>query len=125
MIRKDKHPIASLLFGAACIQFFTELFVWMIHGPEYQWTDWAMSCSFLLFAALGIWARWMPMPAATVGVLLYAAYLSVQAVNSLELLCRGWIFKLPIAALLTIAFVWSLVLWHSAPPEDADIDKQP
>jgi hypothetical protein len=106
---KDKHPTASLLFGVAAIQFGVALFFWSIHGPEFQWTDWAFSSSFLLFIALGIWARWTPAVPATIGFLLYAAYLGMQAVVSLDLLWSGWIFKLPAAVLLTIALVCGFV----------------
>lgn len=102
-LRKDKHPTASLLFGVAAIQFFVALFFWSIHGPEFQLLDWAFSLNFLIFVALAIWARWTPAVPATIGFLLYAAYLGMQAVLSLDLLRSGWIFKLPAAVLLTIA----------------------
>ena len=108
-VRRDKRPTASLLFGVALIQLLVALFLWSIHGPEFQWVDWAYSLNFLIFAALAIWARWSPAVPATIAFLLYAAYLGVQAWESLDLLRSGWIFKLPVAVLLTIAFVCAFV----------------
>ena len=108
-LRKDKHPTASLLFGVAAIQLLVALFLWSIHGPQFQWIDWAYSLNFLIFVALGIWARWLPAAAAAVGFLLYAFYLGMQAAASLEVLRSGWIFKLPVAVLLTIALICGLV----------------
>ena len=70
-LRKDKHPTASLLFGVAVIQFLVGLFFWSIHGSEFTSLDWACSLSFLVFVALGFWARWAPAVPATIGFLLY------------------------------------------------------
>jgi hypothetical protein len=103
-LRKDKHPTASLLFGVAVIQFLVAFFFWSIHGSEFTSLDWAYSLSFLVFVALGIWARCAPAVPATIGFLLYAAYLGMQAALSLELLRSGWTFKLPTAVFLAIAF---------------------
>jgi hypothetical protein len=105
MIRRDKHPAASLLFGVAVIQLLVALFYWSIHGHEFRWADWAFSLNFLVFVALGVWARWVPAAPAAIGFLLYAVYLGAQASLSLDLLRSAWIFKLPVAILLTIALV--------------------
>ncbi len=68
-----------------------------------------MSLDFLILVGLAILARWMPAVAGIIGFLLYAAYLRLQAAVSVELLRSGWIFKLPVGVLLTIALVSGLI----------------
>ena len=101
-LRKDKHPTASLLFGVAAVQLLVAFYFWSIHGGHF-------SANFLLFVALGTWARSSPATVATISFLYYAGYLGIEAALSLDLLRSGWIFKLPVAVLLTIALVCGFV----------------
>ena len=108
MIRKDKHPTASLLFGVTVIQFLVALLHWGVQGPAFNWVDWAYSLNFLVFAALAVWARHSPVVPAAIGFLLYAAYLRAQAYLGLHLLLGSLMLKLPVAILLTIA-LWCAI----------------
>lgn len=108
-LRKDKYPTSSLLSGVAVLQLLVALFIWSIHGSTFGWIDWAFSLDFLVFVGLAIFARWLPAIAGIIGFLLYASYLGTQATVSLEVLRSGWIFKLPVAVLLTIALVCGFV----------------
>ena len=105
MIRRDKNPTSSLLFGVGIIQLLVAILYWSIYSLHFRWFDWAFSANFLIFCALGIWARWSPAIPGTIGFFLYAAYLGMQASISRDLLWCGWILKLPVAVLLTIALV--------------------
>ena len=115
MIRKDKNPTASLLFGAAAIQCLIGLVGWSIYSNEFGWLDWVITFAFLIYVVLGLWARWAPVVPAFLGFLLYAVFLLAQACRSVELLKTGWLFKLPMVLVLTTALVCALTFGRKGP----------
>src|SRR5881396_2996682 len=106
-IRKDNNPTASALFGVAAIQGMVGVFGWL---------DWVITFSAAIYIALGIAARWVRLPAALIGVGLYAAFLAFQALRSVGLLMSGFIFKIPVVVLLLIAVVFALRRSSAARP---------
>jgi hypothetical protein len=115
MVRKDKNPTASLLFGAAAVQCMVGLFGWSLYSINFGWIDWAITFSFLVYVVFGVWARWTPVTPAILGFLSYAVFLAIQGRQSIELLKSGWIFKLPMVVLLTIALMCALTSCRKRP----------
>ena len=107
MIKKDKNPVSSALFGVAGIQAVVGLLAWSIHSPGFAPIDWAITFSFAIFAALAILARRTRVPAAIIAALLYGAFLALRATISLQLLTAGLIFKIPNIVLLVVALAFA------------------
>ena len=102
-IRKDKNITASALFGVAVIQLLVGFFGYFLYGGQMGLFDRIISFSGLIYIALGIAARWIRLPAALIGAILYTAFLIFQASRSVDLLMTGLIFKIPIIVLLVVA----------------------
>lgn len=107
-IRKDKNVTASALFGVAAIQILIGGIGYFVYGGELGLLDRIIAFSGVFYIALGIAARWMRLPAAIIGVVLYAAFLAIQASRSVYLLMAGLIFKIPVVILLFLAVVFAL-----------------
>jgi hypothetical protein len=103
IIRTDKNVTASALFGVAAIQIFIAGIYWFISGAQFDWIGWLITFSGAIYIALGIVARWIRLPAAIIGSVLYAAYLAFQAMWSMD-----FIFKIPVVILLLVAVVSAL-----------------
>ena len=84
------------------------LFAWWLYSPEFGPLDWVVTFSFLIYIALGVWARWQPVAPTVIGLLLYALFLGWQALMRPDLLTVGLIFKIPIVLLLITALVLAL-----------------
>lgn len=116
-IRKDKNFTTSALFGVAVIQIAVMGIAWVIHGDAALWqqmglVDKVITYSGGIYLVLAVAARWVPVPAAVIGAVLYAAFLALQASRSLDLLTTGFIFKVPIVILLVLAVVFA---WQRPP----------
>ena len=107
-IRKDKNVTASALFGVAAIQIVTGAIGYFVYSGEMGLLDRIISFSGVFYIALGIAARWVRLPAALIGAVLYAAFLAFQASRSMDLLMTGLIFKIPVVILLIVAVVFVL-----------------
>jgi len=107
-IRKDKNPTASALFGTAAIQILVAAIGYFVYSGEMGSLDRVISWSGLFYIALGIAARWLRLPAALIGAVLYAAFLGFQASRSMDLLMSGLIFKIPVVILLIVAVVFAV-----------------
>ena len=105
MIKKDKHPVSSALFGVGVIQAVVGFLGWSVHGPKFAPIDWVITFSFLIFIVLAIAARWARVPAAVIAAAIYGAFLLLQASISIQLLMAGMIFKIPNVILLLVALV--------------------
>jgi hypothetical protein len=102
-IRRDKNITASALFGVAAIQVIVGAIGWFLYGGELGLLDWIITFSGGIYIALGIAARWLRLPAAIIGAVLYLAFLGLQASQGMELLMAGLIFKVPVVVLLLVA----------------------
>ena len=107
-IRKDKNVTASALFGVAAIQIVIGAIGYFVYSGEMGLLDRIISFSGVFYIALGIAARWVRLPAALIGAVLYAAFLAFQASRSMDLLMTGLIFKIPVVILLIVAVVFVL-----------------
>lgn len=107
-IHKDKNITASALFGVAAIQILVGAIGWFIYNGEMGFLDRIITFSGVIYITLGIAARWVRIPAALIGAILYAAFLAFQATRSTELLMTGLIFKIPVVVLLVVAVVFAL-----------------
>lgn len=107
-IRKDKNVTASALFGVAAVQILVGGIGFFLYSGEMGLLDRIISFSGLFYIALGIAARWVRLPAAAIGAVLYAAFLAFQASRSMDLLMTGLIFKIPVVILLIVAVVFAL-----------------
>lgn len=107
-IRKDKNVTASALFGVAAIQILIGAIGYFMYSEQMDMYDHIIAFSGLLFITLGIAARWIRMPAALIGAVLYGAFLLFQATRSMDLLMTGLIFKIPIVVLLVVAIIFAL-----------------
>jgi len=107
-IRKDKNVTASALFGVAAIQILVGALGYFLYSGEMGLLDRIISFSGVFYIALGIAARWVRLPAAVIGAVLYAAFLAFQASRSMDLLMAGLIFKIPVVILLIVAVVFAL-----------------
>jgi hypothetical protein len=107
-IRKDKNVTASALFGVAAIQILIGAIGYFVYSGEMGLLDRVISFSGVFYIALGIAARWVRLPAALIGAVLYAAFLAFQASRSMDLLMAGLIFKIPVVILLIVAVVFAL-----------------
>ncbi len=107
-IRKDKNVTASALFGVAAIQIVIGAIGYFVYSGEMGLLDRIISFSGVFYIALGIAARWVRLPAAFIGAVLYAAFLAFQASRSMDLLMTGLIFKIPVVILLIVAVVFVL-----------------
>ncbi|HMJ65646.1 MAG TPA: hypothetical protein VK615_09870, partial [Candidatus Binatia bacterium] len=102
-IRTDKNLTASALFGVAAIQILVGGIGYFLYSREMGLLDRVIAFSGFLYIALGVSARWVPLPAAVAGAVLYVAFLGFQASRSTELLMTGLIFKIPVVALLVVS----------------------
>ena len=107
-IRTDKNVTSSALFGVAAIQILIGAFGYFLYSGEMGLFDRIISFSGVFYIALGIAARWVRLPAAVIGAVLYAAFLAFQASRSISLLTTGLIFKIPIVVLLVVAIISAL-----------------
>jgi len=107
-LRKDKNVTASALFGVAAVQILVGAIGYFLYSGEMGLLDRVISFSGVFYIALGIAARWVRLPAALIGALLYAAFLAFQASHSMDLLMTGLIFKIPVVILLIVAMVFAL-----------------
>ena len=107
-IRKDKNLTASALCSVAAIQILVGAIGYFLYSQEMGLLDRVIAFSGLLYIALGVSARWVPLRAAVVGVVLYVAFLGFQASRGIELLMTGLIFKVQIVVLLVISIVFAL-----------------
>ena len=107
-IRKDKNVTASALFGVAALQILVGGLGYFLYSGEMGLLDRIISFSGVFYIALGIAARWVRLPAAVVGAVLYAAFLAFQVSRSMDLLMTGLIFKIPVVILLVVAVVFAL-----------------
>jgi hypothetical protein len=107
-IRKDKNVTVSALLGVAAIQILLGAIGYFVHSGEMGLLDRVISFSGVFYIALGIAARWVRLPAALIGAVLYAAFLALQASRSMDLLMAGLIFKIPVVILLIVAVVFAL-----------------
>jgi len=107
-IRSDKNVTATALFGVAAIQILVGAMGWFLYSPQFEFLDWVITFSGLVYVALAIAARWVRLPAALIGAILYAAFLAFQASTSADLLMVGLVFKIPIVILLVVAVVFAL-----------------
>ncbi len=107
-IRKDKNVTASALFGVAALQILVGGLGFFLYSGEMGLLDRIISFSGVFYIALGIAARWVRLPAAVIGAVLYAAFLAFQASRSMDLLMTGLIFKIPVVILLVVAVVFAL-----------------
>ena len=107
-IHKDKNTTASALFGVAAIQILVGAIGWFTYSGERSFLDRIIAFCGLIYITLGIAARWVRIPAALIGAILYAAFLALQATRSTELLMNGLIFKIPVGVLLVAAVVFAL-----------------
>ena len=107
-IHKDKNVTASALFGVAAIQILIGAIGYFVYSGEMGLLDSFISFSGVFYIALGIAARWVRLPAAVIGAVLYAAFLAFQAFRSMDLLMTGLIFKIPVVILLVVAVVFAL-----------------
>ena len=107
IIRTDKNVTASALFGVAAVQIIIVVINWFLHGGQidgFAWFDWLITFSGAIYIALGIAAIWSRLPAAIMGIVLYAAFF----VGISDLL----IVMIPVVILLLVALVAALK--HSA-----------
>jgi hypothetical protein len=107
-IRTDKNVTASALFGVAAIQILVAGIGWFLYSAQFGWIDWLITFSGAIYIALGVASRWIRLPAAVIGSVLYAAFLAFQASRSSDLLMSGLIFKIPVVILLLVAVVSAL-----------------
>lgn len=107
MIKRDKHPVSTLLFGVAAIQAIVGFLGWSIYSPSFAPIDWGITFSFAIFAAFAILARWACVTAALIASVLYVSFLAWQASTSTQILKTGLIFKIPILVLLVVALVFA------------------
>ena len=117
-IRKDKNVTASALFGVAAIQILVGAIGLFLYGGELGLLDKVIAFSGGIYIALAIVARWLRVPAALVGAVLYAAFLVLQASRSMDLLMSGLIFKIPVVILLVVAVVSALRSPPAPPAEE-------
>lgn len=119
-MRKDTNPTASLLFAVAALQILVGVIGWFVHRldadveelrwilysydrVQFGWLDWAITFSGVIFAALGIVARWARLPAALFGAGLYGAFLALHASEIARWPMTGLFIKIPVAILLLAA----------------------
>jgi len=107
-IHKNKNMTASALFGVAAIQILIGGIGYLLYSRDLGLLDRVIAFSGIFYVALGIAARWVRLPAALIGAVLYAALLVLQASRSIDLLMTGLIFKVPIVILLIVAVVSAL-----------------
>ena len=107
-IRRDKNVTASALFGVAAIQILIGAMAYFVYSAELGLLDRVIAFSGAFYFALGIIARWVRLPAAVIGTVLYAAFLVFQGSRSVDLLMTGLIFKIPIIILLIAAVLFAL-----------------
>lgn len=107
-IRKDKNVTASALFGVAALQILVGGLGYFLYSGEMGLLDRIISFSGVFYIALGVAARWIRLPAALIGAVLYGAFLLFQASRSMDLLMAGLIFKIPVVILLVVAVVFAL-----------------
>jgi hypothetical protein len=105
MIKKDKNPVSSSLFGVAAIQAVVGFLGWSVHSAEFAPIDWIITFSFVIFGALAVLARRSRIPAALIATAIYGAFLLLQASISVQLLMAGLIFKIPNIILLIVALI--------------------
>lgn len=108
-LQRDKNSTSSALFGVAAILILVGAFGWLLHRERFGWLDWVVTLSGGLYLALGVAARWARLPAALIGLAVFLALLGYQASLSMELLQSGLIIKLPVALLLVVALVFSVI----------------
>jgi len=111
-IRKDKNVTASALFGVAILLIFWGAIGWFIYSAELNWLGMLLCFSGFIYIVLGIVARWVRLPAALFGVILYMTFLVFECYLSVkygeDLVITGLFFKIPIVILLLAAVVWAL-----------------
>jgi hypothetical protein len=107
-IRKDKNVTPSALFGVAAIQVLVGGLGLFLYSGELGLLDKGIAFSGGIYIVLAVAARWVRLPAALIGAVLYAAFLVLQASRSMDLLMTGLIFKIPVVILLIVAVNFAL-----------------
>ncbi len=106
-MQAEKNPTASALLGVAAILILVGAIGGYMYSPRFGWIDWLVAFSGAAYVGLALAARWARLPAASVGALLFGAYIGFQASNDIEVIWRGWIIKAPIAILLLVALIFA------------------
>lgn len=105
MTRTKRNHVPTALMGVAAIQAVVGGIGWAVYGPQFGPLDWAITLSFLVYAALSLWSRWQPIAASCTGSLIYGLFLAYQATLGTALLFTGLVFKGPIVLLLIASVV--------------------
>ena len=105
---KNKNATASALFGVAAIQVLVGGIGFFLYSGELRLLDKIIAFSGGIYIVLAVAARWVRLPAALIGGVLYAAYLVLQASRSMDLLMTDLIFKIPVVILLIVAVMFAL-----------------
>jgi|GEM_PF-3270829 len=105
MIRDEKHPVSSALFGAAAIQVVLAWIAWGRHRVDSTPLEWLDFIALGAFLFLGILARRARVPAAVIAVVLYGTFLVQQGSIGVELLASWVVLKVSIVALLLVGLV--------------------
>ena len=107
-IHKEKNATASALLGVAAIQILVGGISYVLYSGEMGAVDKVICFSGLFYIVLGIAARWIRLPSAVIGAVLYGAFLLLQSFHGEGLLTLGLIFKIPIVILLVLAVAFAL-----------------
>lgn len=108
MLNKSRNPVTSCLLGVAALHAVVSFLGIFLYSPQFDWLDWLVTSSPVVYIVLGIVAKGAPRTCAAIGLLLFAAFLGYQAVFNPELIGVGWIFKTPIGILLVTSLVLAL-----------------
>src|SRR5438445_130065 len=105
-IRRKVNLTAAVLLGVAGFQMFLGTigsFAGIGYSGGADLIGWFSSFSGAIYIALGIAARWVRLPAALIGAVLYGAFLALVAARDMASLKAGLIVEVPIMVLLVAA----------------------
>jgi hypothetical protein len=88
---------SGLLSVAAVHLFFAVMF-----------DDQVCACGGVAYVVLGIAARWVRIPAAAIGLILYVALLVYSGFRGTDVLVSGLAFEIPVSILLGLTLVFAL-----------------
>jgi hypothetical protein len=120
LARNEGHATSKALLGAAVLYLVPGLLYWPVAGLKFDLNDWVRILGCAVLAAMGLWARWAPLPPAIMCSALYTLLLGVQAYQGLRWHPIVWILHGAIVLLLLVGLVSAIRERMTRPVKNAD-----
>jgi hypothetical protein len=101
----EKFLPSKALVGAAVLFVLPGLLFWPVRGLKFDLNDWVRIGGVSFFILMAIWARWMPLPASIISLVVYLLFLCMQLLRIAFWTPIIWILNGSILLVLIVALV--------------------